>query len=219
LLLQRFGQQRIYLYGVSWSRILGIWLIQQYPQLYYAFVSSGQMVNTTENDQMGYRLALDYSRQRGDQRTVAKLQVNGPPPYRGSNPVFRYIDYLDMLNDYMGSPRYALVVPLIPFFAPEYGLVDKVNHTRGLIDSFNVVYPQLADLDFAEQATKLQVPVYFFVGRNDVNAMASLVEDYYNTLSAPHKELIWLEGGHGLGSADPSQFLDVMVNRVRNQST
>jgi pimeloyl-ACP methyl ester carboxylesterase len=119
----------------------------------------------------------------------------------------------------MGSPRYALVVPLIPLFAPEYGLVDKVNHTRGLIDSFNVVYPQLADLDFAEQATQLQVPVYFFVGRNDVNAMASLVEDYYKKLSAPHKELIWLEGGHGLGSADPSQFLDVMVNRVRNQST
>jgi pimeloyl-ACP methyl ester carboxylesterase len=42
LLRQRFGQQRIYLYGVSWSSILGIWLIQQYPQLYYAFVSSGR---------------------------------------------------------------------------------------------------------------------------------------------------------------------------------
>jgi pimeloyl-ACP methyl ester carboxylesterase len=219
LLQQRFGQQRIYLYGVSWSSIVGIWLIQQYPRLYYAFVSSGQMVNTTENDQLGYQLALDYSRQRGDKRTVAKLLANGPPPYRGSSPVFRYLDYLDVLNDYMGSPRYALLVPLIPFFAPEYGLLDKVNHTRGLIDSFNAVYPQLADLDFAEQATRLQVPVYFFVGRNDVNAMASLVEDYYNKLSAPHKELIWLEGGHGLGSTDPGQFLDVMVNQVRKHST
>jgi hypothetical protein len=89
---------------VSWSSILGIWLIQQYPNLYHAFVSSGQMVNTTENDQLGYQLALDYSRQRGNQRTVAKLQDNGPPPYRGPNPVFRYLDYLDVLNDYMGSP-------------------------------------------------------------------------------------------------------------------
>jgi pimeloyl-ACP methyl ester carboxylesterase len=204
---------------VSWSSILGIWLIEEYPELYYALVSSGQMVNTTRNDQMGYRLALDYSRERGDKRTVKKLLANGPPPYRGRKPVFRYLDYLDVLNDYMGSPRYALVVPLIPFFAPEYGLLDKANHTRGLIDSFNAVYPQLADLDFAEQATKLQVPVYFFVGRNDVNAMASLVEDYYNKLSAPHKELIWLEGGHGLGSADPSQFVEVMVNQVRKHST
>ena len=219
LLQQRFAQQRIYLYGVSWSSILGIWLIQEYPELYYAFVSSGQMVNTTENDRLGYQLALDYSRERGDKRTVKKLLANGPPPYGGRNPVFRYLDYLDVLNEYMGSPRYALVVPLIPFFAPEYGLVDKVNHTLGLIDSFNAVYPQLADLDFAEQATKLQVPVYFFVGRNDVNAMASLVENYYNSLSAPDKELIWLEGGHGLGSADPTQFLEVMVNQVRKHST
>ena len=57
LLQQRFGQQRIYLYGVSWSSIVGIWLIQEYPQLYYAFVSSGQMVNTTENDS-GFSAAM-----------------------------------------------------------------------------------------------------------------------------------------------------------------
>ena len=218
-LRQRFGQQRIYLYGVSWSSILGIWLIQENPEYYAAFISSGQMVNTTENDRLGYQLALDYSRKRGDHRTVAKLLANGPPPYGGPNPVFRYLDYLDVLNDYMGTPRYALIVPLVPFVAPEYGLVDKVQHTRGLIRSFNAVYPQLTDLDFATQATTLQVPVYFFVGRDDVNAMAPLVEDYYTKLSAPHKQLIWLEGGHGLGSADPRQFIDVMVNQVRKPAS
>jgi pimeloyl-ACP methyl ester carboxylesterase len=214
-LRQRFGQQRIFLYGVSWSSILGIWLVQEHPELYAAFISSGQMVNTTENDRLGYRLALDYVRQRGDERTVAKLIANGPPPYREPNPVFRYLDYLDVLNDYMGTPRYAMIVPLIPFVAPEYGLVDKVQHTRGLIQSFNAVYPQLADLDLATQATTLRVPVYFFVGRQDVNAMAFLVEDYYQRLSAPRKQLIWLDGGHGLGTADPSQFIDLMVNQVR----
>jgi surfactin synthase thioesterase subunit len=90
-----------------------------------------------------------------------------------------------------------------------------VQHTRGLIRSFNAVYPQLADLDFATQATTLQVPVYSFVGRDDVNAMAPLVEDYYQRLSAPRKQLIWLDGGHGLGTADPSQFIDLIVNQVR----
>ena len=106
------------------------------------------------------------------------------------------------------------MVPLVPFFAPEYGLVDKINHTRGLIESFQVVYPQLKDLDFTTQAARLDVPVYFFVGRKDVNAMASLVEQYYTVLQAPHKELIWLDGGHGLGDANLGQFTDVMVNHV-----
>ena len=54
-----------------------------------------------------------------------------------------------------------------PINEPEYGLVDKVNWLRGLMDVFNVVYPQLEDLDFTTQAAELEVPVYFLVGRYD----------------------------------------------------
>ena len=104
------------------------------------------------------------------------------------------------------------------FFAPKYGLVDKINHTRGLMESFEVVYPQLQEVDFTTQATKLEVPVYIFAGRDDVNAMSSLVEEYYMVLEAPHKELIWLEGGHGLDGSNLDRFTDVMVNRVLAQT-
>ena len=87
---------------------------------------------------------------------------------------------------------------------------------RGLVDSFNAVYPQLEDLDFVEQAPSLEVPVFFFVGRHDVNAMPSLVEEYADVLEAPEKELIWLEGGHGLGSAENTDvFVEVMLEQVR----
>ena len=70
------------------------------------------------------------------------------------------------------------------------------------------------DLDFITQANKLEVPVYIFAGREDVNAMSSIVERYFNVLEAPHKDLIWLAGGHGLGDENLSQFVDVMVNKV-----
>jgi pimeloyl-ACP methyl ester carboxylesterase len=72
-------------------------------------------------------------------------------------------------------------------------------------------------VDFTTQATRLQVPVYFLVGRNDTNALPQLVEQYYNVLQAPHKELIWLNSGHGL-SGDQNQFVDVMVNHVLKQT-
>ena len=83
-----------------------------------------------------------------------------------------------------------------------------------LIESFNVLYRQLKKLDFTTQAPKLNVPVYLFAGREDVNAMSSIVERYYNILEAPHKELIWLNGGHGLDDSNINQFVDIMVNRV-----
>jgi pimeloyl-ACP methyl ester carboxylesterase len=213
-LRERFNQEKIYLYGTSWTSILGVWLVQQYPDLYYAYIGNAQMINTTENDIMGYELALDYLMKKGDTKTVETLRKNGPPPYTGENVTDRYVAYLDILNEYMGMPRYTLIVPIVPFMAPEYGFVDKLNHTRGLRESFAVVYPQLKDLDFTTQAPKLEVPVYIFVGRNDVNAMYTLVEEYYNLLEAPHKELIWLEGGHGLGGDNVRQFIDVVANKV-----
>jgi pimeloyl-ACP methyl ester carboxylesterase len=213
-LRERFHEDKIYVYGVSWTSILGVWLVQEYPDLYYAYIGNGQMVNTTENDVMGYNVALDYLDDQGRAAEAETLRRNGPPPYSGEEMLGKYVAYLDVLNDYMGSPRYTIIVPIIPFMAPEYGYVDKINHTRGLIRSFEVVYPQLKDLDFLTQATRLEVPVYIFAGRNDVNAMSSLVEEYVTALDAPHKELIWLEGGHGLGDENLDQFVDVLVNRV-----
>jgi hypothetical protein len=41
------------------------------------------------------------------------------------------------------------------------------------------------------------------------------VERYYHGLQAPHKELIWLESGHG---ATAEETLEVMVNRVLAQT-
>ena len=213
-LRERFHQEKIYIYGVSWTSILGVWLVQEYPELYYAYIGNGQMVNTTQNDVMGYELALDYLTEKGDTKMLETLRRNGPPPYKGDDMLGNYVDYLDVLNDYMNSPHYTVIVPIIPFLAPEYGFVDKINHTRGLVDSFPIVYPQLENLDFKIQASKLDVPVYIFSGRDDVNAMSSLVEEYFNLLEAPHKELIWLEGGHGLNGENLHQFVDVLINKV-----
>lgn len=217
-LRERFGQEKIYVYGVSWSSIIGVKLVQEHPELFHAYIGNGQMVNTTENDILGYELALEYLEQKGNTKTLETLRKNGPPPYSGENIVGRYVAYLDVLQEYMGMPRYTVIVPIIPFMATEYGFVDKINHTRGLIDSFNVVYPQLNDLDFATQAPRLDVPVYLFAGRNDVNAMYTIVEEYYNLLQAPHKELIWLEGGHGLDGENLHQFIDVMLHQVLMES-
>lgn len=213
-LRERFHQEKIYIYGVSWTSILGVWLVQEYPDLYYAYIGNGQMVNTTQNDVMGYELALEYLAEKGDTKMLDTLRRNGPPPYKGADMLGKYVAYLDTLNEYMNAPRYTVVVPIIPFIAAEYGYVDKINHTRGLVDSFPVVYPQLENLDFKTQAAKLEVPVYIFAGRDDVNAMSLLVEEYFNLLEAPRKELIWLQGGHGLDGGNIHQFVDVMVNMV-----
>jgi pimeloyl-ACP methyl ester carboxylesterase len=214
----RFHQDKIYVLGSSWGSILGILLVQRYPELFAAYIGHGQMVNTTENDILGYEFALNYATQRKDTTAVDTLRRNGPPPYTGEQMIWKYAAFLNVLQESMGLPSLTLGVPLLPQLAPEYGLVDRVNYVRGFFATFARVYPQLRDLDFAQSATKLDVPVYFLVGRADVNAMASLAERYYTVLQAPHKELIWFTSGHSFTEADTEQFVDVMVNRVLVQT-
>ncbi|MEZ4679026.1 MAG: hypothetical protein R2932_32905 [Caldilineaceae bacterium] len=56
--------------------------------------------------------------------------------------------------------------------SPEYGLLDIVNWVRGPLDTLGIVYQQLWDIDFRKDALRLDVPVYFLLGRHDVNAPA-----------------------------------------------
>jgi len=211
MLRHRFGQKKIYLMGLSWGTIVGINLIQQYPQYFYAYVGNGQMVNTVENDRFGYDLALKLMDQQNNSKMLSRLKSNGPPPYSGKGMAIKFADYNNVLFDYMGSPNIPMILALVPQLAREYGYLDKLYFDLGLIRSFPIIYSQLNNLDFTLQAPTLKVPVYFIVGEKDVNAVSSIVERYYNVLTAPHKELIWVKSGHG---ATSEEILDTFVNHV-----
>ena len=73
------------------------------------------------------------------------------------------------------------------------------------------------DVDFRKQATRLNVPVYFLIGRHDVSAPPKLTEEYFNLLTAPRKELIWFENsGHNPWMNETEKFVDTIVNNILN---
>jgi len=216
-LRQRFGQPKIYLVGESWGSALGVWMAQRDPQQFYAVVGTGQMVSFLETDLFDYHFALNLAQQRGDTAKVSQLEAQGPPPYYDANVTwtqtnnllygFAYMDSDPNIVGGFNTPRDIL--------SPEYGLYDKVNWVRRPLDTLNVMYQQLWDRDLRQEAPRLEVPVYFLIGRHDVNAPPALAEDYYRLLQAPHKEWIWFEqSGHTPWTSEPAKFVDVLVNRV-----
>ena len=73
LLRERFGQEKIYVLGESWGSALGIMLVQRYPELFHAFIGTGQMVAFLENDEICYDFALQWAQKRGDAKKVETL--------------------------------------------------------------------------------------------------------------------------------------------------
>jgi pimeloyl-ACP methyl ester carboxylesterase len=217
-LRQRFGKEKVYVLGESWGSALGIMVVQRYPELFQAFIGTGQMVAFLENDQICYDFALRLAQERSDTKQVTKLKQQGPPPYYGNNVALKSATYLTETFNYMNKNP-AIANPgfntLQDLAGSEYGLYDKLNFVRGLLDTFGVVYPQLWDVDFRKQATRLEVPVYFLIGRHDVNAPPQLTEEYFKLLTAPRKKLIWFEhSGHSPWMNESNKFVDVLVDRL-----
>lgn len=93
-------------------------------------------------------------------------------------------------------------------FASEYGIADSLNYMLGVMNTFNVVYPTLYGTDLRESYAQLNVPVYFFIGRHDINAPTDFAEEYYEILEAPRKELVWFEhSGHGPWMNETEKFV------------
>jgi len=62
----RFAEEKIYLAGVSWGSTLGVLAVQREPELFHAWIGSGQMVSQRETDQRLYADLLALADERGD---------------------------------------------------------------------------------------------------------------------------------------------------------
>ncbi len=84
-LLNRFGQEKIYLMGHSWGSYIGVQAAAQASELYYAYIGMGQVSYQIQSEQLAYEYALAYHRQNGDQRMVRKLEA-APPTTSTTSP-------------------------------------------------------------------------------------------------------------------------------------
>jgi pimeloyl-ACP methyl ester carboxylesterase len=176
------------------------------------------MVAFLETDQMCYDFALEQAQARGDTKKVDQLKKQGPPPYYGKGTAMKETAFLMETFNYMNADPNISDDGFNTFqdlAGPEYGLYDKLNWFRGVLETMDVVYPQLWDVDLRADATQLEVPVYFLIGRHDVNAAPVLTEQYYEVLNSPRKELIWFErSGHNPWVTESAEFVNVVVNKV-----
>ncbi|UZT81790.1 alpha/beta fold hydrolase [Caproicibacterium sp. BJN0003] len=216
-LRQRFETEKIYLMGESWGSVLGILLASTSPEKYHAFIGTGQMVDFKETEITDYKKAMELAKANNDQKIINQLTSNGMPPYYGQDITWKSAAYLNYLSNYMtNNPEITNggYHTLRDMFSPEYSIIDSVNYLRGIIDTFNSVYPQLYDIDLRKSHTKLDIPAYFFIGRHDVNAPIQLTQEYYDLLEAPKKGLVWFEhSGHDPWINESELFVK-QTNRV-----
>jgi len=221
-LRQRFGEGKIYLLGESWGSTLGVLAVQERPELFHAYIGSGQMVSQRVTDQIIWRDLLAYAERTGNGELYDQVLTLGEPPYRdtpwANSLIMGYYGLLE--NPYDPPAAYvargeASGVGQFGLFGREYTFVENANLIRGLVDMFSLMYPQLQRIDLRTDVPALQVPVYVLDGANELRGRRDLAREWFEGLAAPHKQLFtYSDGGHAVAFENVDAFHTLMVDEI-----
>jgi len=219
-LRERFDEERIYLVGSSWGTTLGTLAVQARPDLFHAYIGSGQMVDQQETDKLMYAQSVAYAERTGNTGFADQLHAIGPPPYTdmlsypvaiASNP-----EWHDFTYGADHDPRSTYPANLL---VEEYTLTEQIRSAAALIDAFALMYPQLQDIDFRSDVPKLDVPVFIVEGEHEAPGRAVLARQWFEQLSAPSKQLVTFEkSGHTPHLHEPGRFASYLASVVLPQT-
>ena len=223
----RFGAERIYLIGHSWGSVLGVTTVQRHPELFHAYVGMGQVTDERRSEDMGLQYVRDRARTLGNQQAIQELARLQPPYVDNPKEV---VIQRKWLSRFGGDFYEGKALPLLSDFdrrwvwaglrSPEYSWLDLFRFQLGYSKVRWSLFRQAKQVNFMRTAPKLEIPVYFLMGRHDHNKHPELVNEYYEMLDAPRgKHMIWFErSGHSPCLEEPERFADVMISRVLKET-
>ncbi|MDX8366925.1 alpha/beta hydrolase [Cytobacillus sp. IB215665] len=215
-LLSRFNQEKVYLVGHSWGSFLGIITAYKYPELIHAYIGVGQIVNMEEGENVSYQFTLDKAKETNNIKAINQLENIGEPPFENLMELRIQRKWLEKFGGTVHKSTFPKLA-LKSFTLREYTMLDWVRTIKdGILFSLNNLWEELLEVDMYNLALKFEIPMYFCVGRYDYQTPHELVQEYYHSIEAPKKELVWFENSaHSPNFEEPNKFYDVCLSAVQ----
>ena len=206
-------KEKIVLVGHSWGSILGVLMVKARPDLFWAFVGTGQVADQQRNYAVAYDALLTKAEDLGEQRAIQDLKAVGPPPYSDGR---GYAIQRRWSNLFEGADFFIASMFGLALAAPGYSLRDVHDWTQGQMVSAERLIPEMTSLDSKTLGGELALPVFVIQGAEDFTTPTSLARDFVNTIRAPRKSFVAIEGGgHFAVFMKSDVFLKELVTRVR----
>jgi pimeloyl-ACP methyl ester carboxylesterase len=218
-LRDRFGQDRILLFGHSWGSYLGIQVAAAAPDRFLAYVGMAQIVHQLRSEVMAHAWLLETYRARGDTAMVRRLEAAPVGMEEGLSPEWMRLRDTAMHWAGVGHARDISSV-VTGIFLPvwrvrAYTLRDKINVWRGKIWSRPFFWEDLLRDDLSARLTQFELPVYFFVGRHDRTAHPDLSRAYFDAIEAPVKGFhVFGNSAHSPLFEEPGRATEILLNDV-----
>lgn len=216
LLKQRFKKEKIYLAGHSWGTILGIHLIDLFPEDFYSLISIGQVVSFSKSLEISHKFAIKKAKEQKCEDAVKELLEIGEPPFVED---IKLSVILRNVARFGGKMHTEISFPSIAKQCEEYTEADIKNIPKGLDFSDKYLWNEIIATNIMDKLLTFKVPIYFFCGRYDYLTPTDLIEEYCTKINAPFKRVIIFENSaHYPYVEEPKEFSEAIIKVLENST-
>ena len=224
-------QSKIFLLGHSWGSVLGMHIVKRLPEHLYAYIGVGQLVNWMNNERTKYQRLLSHAKAQKIHPLISRLETMAPYPNPDcpAKSVVENDDFIvSELSRLAGEANMhrlkaddpANILAFDCFISPHFTVEHFVNRVLGYREFFDC-----PPYDFTNEYLRIDlpndvgssfdVPIVFFSGTHDWHTPTVLSDQWFDEISAPHKQLIhFKESCHYIVNEEPGKVLVALVNQV-----
>lgn len=217
-LRKRYGKRKLVLMGHSWGTIVAMQAALKRPDLFYAYVGIGQVINVRENERISFDHGMRQAKAEGNQAAIAEMEAIAP--YPGDQPITReriiaarkWAQHYGGLSAYRDTSLYYYRAPLL---SPEYDDCDRAAVDQGNVFSLGRLLPEFLATDMSG-VREFPIPVLMFMGRHDYTTPSEPTAAWLAQVRAPYKRGVWFEhSSHMVQWEEPGKLLVSLVDYVR----
>ncbi|PTX11417.1 pimeloyl-ACP methyl ester carboxylesterase [Pontibacter mucosus] len=215
---EKYGKRKLILMGHSWGTIISMKAALQRPDLFYAYVGIGQVINTVKNEEISFAYALRVASEEKNEEALKEL--TSIAPYPGDKPLTRerivlarkWPQYYGGLSAYRTDSRQFFAAPLL---SPEYTRQEVSAINQGSLFTLEKVLPEFLEVNF-DGIKSFPIPVFMFMGRHDYTTPSEPTAQWLAQVKAPKKQAIWFEhAAHLIPLEEPGKMLVSLLEHVR----
>jgi len=209
-LQQHLQADKVLLLGSSVGSFIGLLMVQQRPELFYAYIGTEQ--NAPDGIEASYHLTLEAVQRSNNKKAVAALRAMS-----ADKSVWNYAQFLAMnkwaIDATPNVPHMVndLMLPAL-LFAPDYKVRDIKAVHAGMTYSAAQLFEAMRDFDFDAVGYDFTVPFFVFQGESDIITPVATAQAYVDRLTAPQKAFVTIpRAGHLAEFCNPQQFLQELL--------
>lgn len=218
-LLLEYKKDKIILIGHSWGSTLGTLYCVKYPEHISGLVCCGYGINFRD----GEKVSLQYLSLKASEAKCTNF-FKEMEPFKNEISKSNFTQYIAFKSKWMGKfggyfnvPYSRLLIKALPSLLSfrYYSIKDYSNWIKGIKRGQAIGKNTLLNIDLFTQAPKVNVPLFFCIGRHDYNTPWEVARKYYKKIEAPYKEWIWFENSaHSPIFEESDMFAEIMVSDI-----